>query len=250
MVLALTLMSGLSQARVLCDPNESSCFFSDMPLYNQLHAKTNGSMSCGPTAAAMSLQAVVNEMRSPANLKATSYTQTKFIANTPSLTFNEREKAQIAVLQTQLGTNSSGTYSNVMYKAVSGRAADFKTAGGANTGYPIAYPNSSYIGYLKTDKSAVTLLYGHYTKTKTVSNGKTYYSYARNGGHYVTVNGFSGDTLLTYDPYGGYRTERQITMVKGGCANSICENLPGGLSSRALLFGTKFVDHHTRLWAD
>lgn len=261
---AISLLLPLSsEARVLCNSTATTCSFAEMPLYNQNDSAIgsdllpNGpskSMLSGPTAGAMALQGVVGEVRTPASIAEGSWTALAFLDNDNQLTFAEKQAHHIRSMAALMGTSpTGGTDPSRISAGVFGRAGDFAAAGGATTNYPVSFPNSTYVGYVKNDKSATVVLYGNYTRTATKANGKTYYNYKRNGSHVVTVNGFSGNKLLIFDPWYGQRQEREIQVMKKGCIGSVCENLPA-LSQRSLLHVSgssfKFIDHHSRLWAD
>ena len=261
---ALSLaLPAASEARVLCSPSATTCTFTEMPLYNQNDASIgsellpNGpskSALSGPTAAAMALQGVITEVSSPASIAEGSWIDSTFLKGFDQLTFKEKQGHQIRSMAAITGTSpTEGTNPSRVGSGVYGRAEDFAIAGGATTSFPVSFSNSTYVNYVKTDKSATVILFGHYTRTATTANGKTYYNYKRNGGHFVTVNGFSGNKLLLFDPWYGQRQEREVTIIKKGCADGVCQNLPS-LSQRSLLSVSgnsfKFIDHHTRLWAE
>lgn len=255
---------GLSaHAGVTCDSSKSNCYIDTMPLYSQndeqigkalLPSGGSRSMLCGPTSGAMVLQSIVDSLPGSATtLKATSWTQKSFVAATAGLSARDEANAQIRIMASKMNTSPTvGTYGNYLTQASFARKGEFTPAGtGANTAYPSSFPASSYISYVKDDKSSVILMYGYYSRSSSVSNGKTYYSYTRNGGHIVALNGFSGQKLLIYNPWYAVKDERSVTLLKKGCAGSVCENLPGNLAQRSSLYnsGSSFhiIDQHARL---
>lgn len=261
-IIGLLAINVTAMAEVKCNADSSSCFFDNMPIYDQkdpdigkdlLPRGASNSMLCGPTSGAMALQAIVNNLAQPTQLNSGSWTAKSFIAATPAMKEKDRAIFQIRAMSKKMGTSpTAGTYTNQIGSGVGARAADFtkKVAKGVTTGYPVSYPFQNYADYLSKEKSAVVMMYGYYNRSSKTSNGKTYYSYARNGGHFVTVNGFNKDKLLIYNPIDAVKNERSVTIVKNGCAGTVCENLPGGLKQRSLLFisGTyRFIDMHSRI---
>jgi hypothetical protein len=265
-VVAMGLTSvNQAEARILCSSGSTSCYFSRMPIYNQNDTSLGSALLprgaalsalCGPTSGSMVLAGVVSEVSSSSNIKSTSWTKANFLRGVSTMTFSQKQKHQITQMTNLMNTDvyTSGTSSTYAYRGAYGRKGDFLTAGGATSGKPISYPNSNYINYIKNDKSAVLINFGHYLRSSSISNGKTYYSYRRTGGHYVAQNGFSGSDLMIYDPWYGVKVRRRITTIYDGCSGSICQNVPGGLAHRSYLYASngsyKFIEWHSRLWAN
>ncbi len=200
-----------------------------MPLYDQMSSSLpaewlpngpGGSMLCAPVSGAMVLAGQVHY--AGAGNPARGWTATEFVPAT--------WQNRVANMASLMSTNAvTGTFmipllkDFYLSKGVAGRAGDFMRPGlGGASATPMGVSGRN-IEPLISARAGVVLGHGHFTRNSTTILGTEYVTFARNGGHFVAVSGFTrqnsspeDDVFTIQNPAGGVKQWLQIQTLNGG----------------------------------
>lgn len=184
------------------------CFFSSMPMYDQLSDVSDGDMYCGPTAAAMGLAAITFGGKS---YYVDSWTDRNFAGKSTE----ERIEAFADLMDTDV-EEGTGPIGALKYKS---RQRDIASATGNVDLALTTKLNDARMRKLVRRGEVDILNYGHWTENCTGTGSTKVCKYKRDGGHFVAVNGYyytPGSSVYTthiFDPGGGVQYEANIKKL-------------------------------------
>ena len=220
--LFLSSLTFAAQNKIYCFKSTSnigsqSCEYFWMPLISQNSNNLSNlwsnpkdpssSMLCGPTAATMALNTLLingltltSDLHCPALFTdvCSGWTQSNFEGKN----FTTQINNMVSLMHTTAGNGTTSTAA----ERYATRAIDFSKATSKiykNTSTVL--DNAMIIARVNAGE-VDTLQYGHYTEScLVISSGKSLCTYKRNGGHFVTINGYtqsnSGSSIRIFDPW-------------------------------------------------